>query len=159
MFIFAANVVESGKKEIIEYLKSIGGASPILNGDSWDPSQFNLSKIVQHEPYYGVLYLLDYEFKPWSNLEAWNKTHSIPALIKEGIFYIEDPERLTYSHYKEMLVEMFELQKHNSSYKEKYETKIDTAVDNLKKFGEVRKCLYVYTKERKKYISNIPDVY
>lgn len=60
------NVRKNGKMEIIEYLKSLGG-SPFLNGDSWDPLKFNISKVLQNEPYYGVLTLLDNEFKAWSN--------------------------------------------------------------------------------------------
>lgn len=139
VLMLAANVIENGKQEIVDYLNSIGG-SPILNGDSWDSSQFNLSKVFQYEPFYAVLLLLDYEFKPWSNLDGWNKTHSIPSFIEEGIFSFEDPEKLTYKHYKEMLEEIFMTKTQNSTYREKLEANIDEAVERLKTFGEVSQC-------------------
>ena len=142
-FVFEANNIENDRKEIINYLQSLGG-SPILNGDSWDPSQFNLSKIIEHEPFYGVLSLLDYEFKPWSNLDGWNRTPAIPSFIKEGVFSWEDDKRLTFKHYKEMLIEMFNLQTHNSTYRQKLEANIDKAIDRLKTFGEVSKRIIIF---------------
>lgn len=129
--------MKNGKKEIIDYLQSLGG-SPFLSGDAWDPSKFNVSKVLQLEPYLGVLTLLDYEFKSWSNLEGWNKTHAIPSFIKEGLFSWEDPERLTYKHYKQMLVEMFDLQSQNSAFREAFEEKIDKAVARLEEFEKVK---------------------
>lgn len=122
--------------EIIEYLKSLGG-SPYLNGDSWDPNNFNISKVLQQEPYYGVLTLLDNEFKSWSNPEGWNKSHSIPSLVKEGIYYYEDPANLNYDHYKDMLIEMNELHLENQAVREEKEAEIVKAVDRLAAFEKV----------------------
>lgn len=130
------NIRRNGKKEIIDYLKSLGG-SPYLNGESWDATKFNISKVLQQEPYYGVLTLLDNEFKSWSNPDGWNKSHGIPSLVKEGIYYYEDPERLNYDHYKEMLIEMNELHLANQTFREEQEKEILKAVDRLAAFEKV----------------------
>lgn len=143
MCVFTGNVLKNGRMEIVQYLQSLGG-SPFLNGPSWDPSKFNLSKVLQLEPFLGVLNLLDYKFQSWANLDGWNKTHAIPSFIKEGIFSWENPDRLTYKHYKQMLVEMFDLATRNYTNREVFEAKIDKAVDRLKSFEEVRTKIFSY---------------
>lgn len=115
------NVVRNGRKEIIEYLKSLGG-SPFLNGDSWDPSEFNVSKILQLEPYHGVLLLPNYEYgKSQDVIERDNRTH-------RPIF--------KFSHYKEMLMEMFNVQAINSTYRDQFIATIDKAVQMLENYSE-----------------------
>lgn len=123
-----------GRKEIISYLKTISG-SPLLNGDAWDVSQFNISKIIYHEPFLGVSYLLDFEFKSSSNLIGSESLR--PSFVKKGIFSSEDPSRNSYTHYKEMLVEMFGLASLTLGEREKIEANINKAIDNLRKYNEV----------------------
>lgn len=136
LLLFKGNVRRNGKNEIVDYLKSLGG-SPLLNGDSWDPTKFNLSKVLETEPYYGVLNLLDYEFTLKYAPDGWNKSHSIPSIVKEGIFSWESEDRIRFTQYKQMLSEMFELETVSISKREKLEMEIDKAVERLKSFSEV----------------------
>jgi hypothetical protein len=125
-------VKKSGKKEIIDYLKSLGG-SPYLSGDAWDPANFNISKIIEIEPYYGVLLLLDFDFKSWDFSQD-----RVPSLVKEGIFYWNEKEKTNYEHFNVMLREMNEVHLLNSSYREALENEISKAVDRVKDFSLVR---------------------
>lgn len=134
----AENVVTKGKGDIIDHLKSLGG-SPFLNGASWDPSKFNVSKIIEQEPYFGTLFLLDYEFTTTPDHEGYNKTHAIPTLIKEGVYSIDEKERATYSHYITMLGEMKDLFKLNTKDREAEEAEIEKAVKRLDTFTKVRR--------------------
>lgn len=114
------------------------GGSPLLNGESWDPTKFNLSRILEAEPYYGVLHLLDYEFQTWHQPEGWNKSHAIPSLVKEGVWSWEDDERrLNFNHFNQMLKEMYDFESQNSDRRDKLEVEINSAVERLKSFGEV----------------------
>lgn len=121
---------------MLDHLKSLGG-SPYLNGASWDPSKFNISRIIEAEPYYGVLILLDYDLQTDFTPDGYNKTERILALIKEGIDSTDEGEMGTVRHFKEMLVDMEDLHEGNSTYRDDIEAKIDVAVGNLQKYRDV----------------------
>lgn len=128
---FIAYVKRNGKNEIIDYLKSLGG-SPYLNGDSWDPTKFNISRIIEIEPYYGVLLLLDFEFKIWDY-----ERDRVPSLVKEGVYYWNEKEKTNYEHFNVMLKEMHEVHLRNTSHRQFLEDEISKAVDRVKDFNLV----------------------
>ena len=121
------NVVKNGRTEIIEYLKSLGG-SPLLNGDSWDPTKFDVAKIIQQEPYEGLLRMVGFQLKPTYQRSVHN------FLTFEGPGKLDE---LTYPNYKEMLKEMFQFNILTSSNKTPLELNIDKAIENVKVFDQV----------------------
>lgn len=126
---------ENGKKEIVDYLKSLGG-SPYLSGADWDPEKFNISRILQSEPYFGTLILLDFEFKSYYAPDGY-KQNNIASLIKEGTFSWFESEKKTNKHFTQMLEETHELHLLNSKEREKVDAKIKAAIDHLQVFREV----------------------
>lgn len=127
----------NGKNEMIEYLRSLGG-SPYLDGDSWNPDNFNISKVLELEPYYGALFLLDYEFKTWDNPESQSDDDTrVVSLVKEGLWsWEEGPE--TFDHFGLMLSEMHQLHLLNGTYRQTFEDDIEKAVKNLEAFSAVK---------------------
>lgn len=117
---------------MIDHLKSLGG-SPYLNGDSWDPEKFNLSRIIELEPRFGTLFLLDFGFQGTSP----DGRHDLPSLVKEGIYFSDSREKSTYKHYNEMMVEMEQLELQGASFREAAEIKISKAVERLQAFNKV----------------------
>lgn len=117
---------------MIEYLKSLGG-SPYLNGDSWDPEKFNLSRIIELEPRLGTKFLLDFDFQGMSP----DGRHDLPSLVKEGIYFIDSKEKSTYKHFNEMMAEMEQLELQGGSFREAAEIKINKAVERLQAFDKV----------------------
>lgn len=117
---------------MIDHLKSLGG-SPYLNGDSWDPEKFNLSRIIELEPRFGTLFLLDFGFQGTSP----DGRHDLPSLVKEGIYFSDSREKSTYKHYNEMMVEMEQLELQGASFREAAEIKISKAVERLQAFDKV----------------------
>lgn len=156
MLVFLGNVIVNGTNEIIDYLMSLGG-SPLLNGDSWDPSSFNLTRIIQLAPSNGVLFLLGYDLQSIyrndvdKNFERLNSTslHYIfkglswnrNEVNKFNLVQRRDPERRIYTQYKDMMFEMIEFYKRNSTYRNTLEAKIDKAIEGLKVLDEVNRRL------------------
>lgn len=130
------NTRRNGKEEIIGYLKSLGG-SPYLDGDSWNPANFNVSRVLEMEPYYGILFLLDYEFKNWDNPDRENGDNYVISLVKEGLFYWED-RNLTFDHFTTMLREMHQVHLYNTTYRQTFEDDISKAVERVKAFSSVK---------------------
>lgn len=122
---------------MVDYLKSLGG-SPYLNGDSWDPEKFNLSRIIELEPAFGVLFLLDYGFQGMSP----DGRHDLPSLVKQGIYFFDSKEKSTYKHYHEMMAEMEQLELQGTSFREAAEININKAVERLQAFDKVSYCLF-----------------
>lgn len=109
-----------------------------MDGDAWDPESFNISRIIEMEPYYGVLFLLDYEFKTDDNPEKEKDSdHYVISLVKEGLFYWED-RNLTFDHFTTMLREMHQVHLYNSTYRETFEDDISKAVERVKAFSSVK---------------------
>lgn len=127
---------QNGRREIIDRLKSLGG-SPYLDGDAWDPSKFNVSRIIEEEPFFGLSLLLDYDFNTGFPPDGWEKYDRIPVLEKKGILSIDHNEKSSYKQYSEMLSEMDRLKLQNTKTRETVEKEIEKAVERLKAFDEV----------------------
>lgn len=122
---------------MIDYLKLLGG-SPYLNGDSWDPTKFNISRIIELEPRFGILILLDFDFMGMSP----DGRHDLPSLVKEGIYSTDSKEKETYKHFNEMMAEMEQLELQSASFRDNAELKINKAVERLRAFDKVSCCCF-----------------
>jgi hypothetical protein len=131
-------VRKDGVRAVIDHLRNLGG-SPLLDGPAWNEKNFNVSKIIELEPHFGILFLLDFEFKSYYAPDGWNKSHHIPSLIKEGVFSWEERANVTFHHYNQMVSEMYELQSVNSVERDKLEANTEKAVNHLRMFSEVQK--------------------
>ena len=138
----AEYVLKHGQKEIIEYLDTLGG-SPLLNGDSWDPSKYDIASVIEQESYYGLLSFFGYEIKKkfgfltvefngllMRNFDNMNG-------LKDYYDY-SDPETIIYSQYKFMLNEMFHTYKLGTKERDLLGSKFDKSIERVKVFDNVK---------------------
>lgn len=123
-------VMRKGGKEIIAHLRSLGG-SPLLDGNSWDPSKFNVSNIIQQESHYGSFILLSREIS--QKIDFANSTILHFTWILR-VRYLVDPG------FKDMLRELFDFYKLDFAQRAAMDENIDKAIKHFQAFKEVNYC-------------------
>ena len=139
---FAEYISKHGQKEIIEHLDTLGG-SPLLNGDSWDPSKYDVAKVIEQESYYGLLSFFGYEIKNYN--ETFTFTYKGLFIrnffsLNISVYYSDysDPDTIIYSQYKFMLNEMFQTYRLGTNERDLLDSKFDRSVERVKVFDNVR---------------------
>lgn len=133
-FLFLEYIIKTGRREIIDYLKSLGG-SPFLNRESWDSSKFNLSRIFDVEPALSIHILLRYQF-----YVDYGKKYFTPTSFEFNGGY-DNSSNLRYDHYKEVLMDIFNVPLLNSTFRNDFEAHIDKSLEGLEKMDKVVKNL------------------
>lgn len=106
-----------------------------MDGDSWDPSKFNVSRVLQLEPFHSVRLLLQYKYirkKDFVLFYPEYKIRSGPAQLHNS-----DLSKVDSKFYKEMLIEMFDYHLRNSTYRRKLDKIFDDSIARKEKFDEV----------------------
>ena len=126
---FSGYVLKHGRKEITEYLDTLGG-SPLLNGDSWDSTKYDIAKVIEQESYYGLLKLLGYQIR--------NRNGTFTFNFKGLRYsYYNYSDTIIYAQYKSMLHEMFQTFKLGTNDRNMLETKFNRSIERVKAFDNV----------------------
>lgn len=107
----------------------------MLNGDSWDPLKYNVSEVIQQEPF-AFLELLGYKIEVLDRA-ALDKTQ-ILTFFFDRPYFENDEFEVPYLSYKEMLQEFYEFHKLGSNSRKPLESNVDKAIDHVKALDEVK---------------------
>lgn len=108
--------------------------------------------MIELEPHFGVLILLDYEFKKDYAPYGYEKSDHLLSLIKNGVFFTDEREKSSYRQFNEMMIEMEQLHLTNDSHREEVERRINEAVERLKIFDKVwKKMLHKVRSQKHKF--------